>query len=91
MYQNCRNCSTNALNDTLVKGKIVLCEGSTGAPEAVRAGAVGVLLQGQKFEDITYPYPLPSSYLHSKDAANVYKYIHSTRYQVQINYTLAII
>jgi hypothetical protein len=70
-------------------GKIVLCEGSEGAEEALRAGAVGVLTQGHKYMDATYPFPLPGCYLQSTDAANIHKYIYSTRYQVQLLYTLS--
>ncbi|GAU45721.1 hypothetical protein TSUD_247290 [Trifolium subterraneum] len=52
--------------------------GSEGAAEALRAGAVGVLTQGHKFMDAT-SFPLPGCYLQSNDAANIHKYIHSTR------------
>ncbi|WJX58795.1 hypothetical protein P8452_44211 [Trifolium repens] len=73
-----RNCLIGSLDNKLVEGKIVLCEGSEGAAEALRAGAVGVLTQGHKFMDATYSFPLPGCYLQSTDAANIHKYIHST-------------
>ncbi|KEH26821.1 subtilisin-like serine endopeptidase family protein [Medicago truncatula] len=38
-----RLCGTNSLDDKLVKGKIVLCEGVEGDPEALRVGAVDTL------------------------------------------------
>lgn len=79
------------MDNKLVKGKIVLCEGNIGAVEAFRAGVVGALIQGHKFVDIAYSYPLPVSYLKSKDAANIHKYIHSTRYLLQLSYKLIII
>jgi hypothetical protein len=63
-----------------VKGKIVLCEGSIASGEAIRVGAVGVLMQGHTHMDIAYSYPLSASYLHTKDARKVHKYIRSTRY-----------
>lgn len=80
LFQNCRNCSINSLDDKLVKDKIVLCEGGLGAPEASRAGAVGVLIQGQTSIDIAFPFPLPACYLRSNDATKIHKYIRTTRY-----------
>jgi hypothetical protein len=75
-----------------VKGKIVLCEGNIGASEALRAGAVGVLTQKHSFPDGAHPYPLPACTLQSKDAADIRKYIRSTRYhQVQDPYRLTIV
>ncbi|KAI5434344.1 hypothetical protein KIW84_021267 [Lathyrus oleraceus] len=74
-----RNCSANSLDIKLVKGKILLCEDRIGPSEAYRVGAVGVLVQGQKSMDTACSYPLPGCHLHSKDAAKVHKYIHSTR------------
>nr|XP_027186691.1 cucumisin-like isoform X1 [Cicer arietinum] len=74
-----RFCSANTLDATMVKGKIVLCEGTEGPAEALRVGAVGVLIQGHTYSDIAFSLPLPACYLQSKDAAKVYKYIRSTR------------
>ncbi|XP_073221552.1 uncharacterized protein [Cicer arietinum] len=47
----------------LVKGKIMLCEGNIGGPEAFRAGAIGVLTQGHTFIDSALPFALPGCYL----------------------------
>ncbi|PNY15135.1 cucumisin-like protein, partial [Trifolium pratense] len=71
-----RNCSSNSLDDNLVKGKIVLCEGNRGASEALRAGAVGVLIQGTISTNVAYNHPLPTCYLYWKDATHIRKYIH---------------
>lgn len=79
MFQNCRSCSTNSLDENFVKGKIVLCDGSQGYTEAFRAGAVGVLIEGETYMNVAYNYPLPTCYLYSKDAKNIRKYIHSTK------------
>lgn len=46
-----------------MKGKIVLCEGVEGDPEALRVGAVGILTQGQTSIDTAYSYPLLECYL----------------------------
>ncbi|XP_058744850.1 cucumisin-like [Vicia villosa] len=75
-----RFCTSNSLDTKLAKGKIVLCEGgSKGALEALRVGAIGVLTQGESFRDVADSYPLAASYLHSKDASRIHKYINSVR------------
>lgn len=81
----------NSLDDKLVKGNIVVCEGRLGAPEAFRAGAVGVLIQGQTSMDNAFSFPLPACYLLSKDVAKIRKYMHSTRYEVEVSHTFTII
>jgi len=80
------------LDDKLVKGKIVLCEGNIGAAEALRVGVVGVLTQEHTFPYGARPYPLPKCTLQSKEAADIHKYIRSTRHhQVQVPYRLTIV
>lgn len=74
-----------------MKGKIVLCEGDEGVPEALRVGAVGILTQGQTSVDTAYSYPLPGCYLQAKDAVDIHKYIRSTRYRDKVSHTLTII
>lgn len=78
-HHQSRLCVTNSLDDKLVKGKIVLCEGVEGVPEALRVGVVGILTQGQTYVDTAYSYPLPGCYLQAKDAVDIHKYIRSTR------------
>ncbi|KAK7300771.1 hypothetical protein RJT34_11621 [Clitoria ternatea] len=74
-----RICYTNSLDPTLVKGKIVLCEGQNKGTGPSKAGAVGFLTQGQSFRDTPFSVSLPGSYLDLKDGASVYDYIISTR------------
>uniref|UniRef100_A0A3Q7XM87 Cucumisin n=1 Tax=Cicer arietinum TaxID=3827 RepID=A0A3Q7XM87_CICAR len=74
-----RNCPINSLDEKLVKGKIVLCEGNEGASEAFRVGAAGLLIQGTKYINVAYSFPLPACYLHTNDATKIRKYIHSKR------------
>ncbi|XP_004515206.2 cucumisin-like [Cicer arietinum] len=74
-----RNCPINSLDEKLVKGKIVLCEGNEGASEAFRVGAAGLLIQGIAYINVAYSFPLPACYLHTKDATKIRKYIHSKR------------
>ncbi|XP_050904363.1 cucumisin [Lathyrus oleraceus] len=75
-----RNCLANSLDEKLVKGKIILCEGDQGISEAFRVGAVGVMMQGEASIDIAISFPLPACYLQLKDAAKVLTYIRSTSF-----------
>ncbi|XP_004514953.1 cucumisin-like [Cicer arietinum] len=75
-----KNCSTNSLDDNMVKGKIILCEAIIGVPEAIRVGAIGILIQGQTNVDLAFSHPLPTSYLRLKDAIKIKKYIHSSSF-----------
>lgn len=83
---NCRNCLTNSLDDNLVNGKIVLCEGDLGVPEAFRVGAVGILMQEKTYIDMAISFPLPACFLPSRDVLKIHIYLRSTRYQAQISY-----
>ncbi|GAU36233.1 hypothetical protein TSUD_214300 [Trifolium subterraneum] len=74
-----RFCSTNTLDDKLVKGKIVLCEGSEGTIEALRVGAIGVLMKSDSVGDTAMSYPIPACFLQSKDVTNIHNYMSSTR------------
>ncbi|KAL5102341.1 hypothetical protein RYX36_006668, partial [Vicia faba] len=75
-----RNCLDNSLDEKLVKGKIILCEGDQGISEAFRVGAVGVMMQGQASMDMAISFPLPACYLQLKDAAKILTYIRSTSF-----------
>lgn len=68
------------MDEKLVKGKIVQCEGRSLARGPFYAGAVGALIQGQILRDYAPTLPLPGSYLDLLDGASVYDYINSTRY-----------
>lgn len=86
LLPNCRFCYIDSLDQKLVKGKIVLCEGRTKGSGPFDAGAVGFLTQGQTSRDTIFSFPLPGSYLDLKDAANVYDYINSTRYKLKVSF-----
>ncbi|KAJ1389148.1 Peptidase S8/S53 domain [Sesbania bispinosa] len=73
-----RICYMNSLDKNLVKGKIVLCEGGMGIG-ALKAGAVGILTQGQISRNDAYSYPLPASFLDLKDGADIFDYVKSVR------------
>jgi len=75
----------------MVKGKIVLCEGRYGSQEAFRAGAIGVLTQGQTSRDTAFSFLMPGCYLQTKDATKIHKYIYSARYKCRFHIHLSII
>lgn len=74
-----RTCEPGTLDHNLVKGKIVLCDGTTGYG-AYFAGAVGVILQSRPVADVLDPLPMPASCLGLDSGNSIYYYINSTRY-----------
>jgi hypothetical protein len=76
----CRFCSEGCLNNTLVKGKIVLCDGPNVDAEANRAGAVGSILKNYPFDDISSVVSLPTSSLSVDKYDIVASYLNSTKY-----------
>ncbi|XP_058746546.1 cucumisin-like [Vicia villosa] len=77
-------CLNNTLIESLVKGNIDLCEGIGGEDEALRAGAIGVLMLVPTLPDHVESYPLPACFIRKKDASKIFKYISSTRNPVAI-------
>ena len=88
MFAQCRFCSRGTLDKKLTKGKIVLCDGRSKATGPLSAEAVGALIQGQTFRDLTPSLPLPGSYLDLQDGAFVFDYVNSTRYQLKMTFTI---
>ncbi|KAL9332566.1 hypothetical protein ACSQ67_002176 [Phaseolus vulgaris] len=74
-----RFCYSGSLDKKIVEGKIVLCDGRSRAIGTFEAGAVGALLQGQSFRDLSPSLPLPGSYLDLQDGTSILDYINSTR------------
>ncbi|XP_016650123.1 PREDICTED: cucumisin-like [Prunus mume] len=73
-----KTCEPGTLDHNLVKGKIVLCDGTTGYG-AYFAGAVGVILQSRPVADVLDPLPMPASCLGLDSGNSIYYYINSTR------------
>ncbi|KAI5346489.1 hypothetical protein L3X38_014368 [Prunus dulcis] len=73
-----KTCKPGTLDHNLVKGKIVLCDGTTGYG-AYFAGAVGVILQSRPVADVLDPLPMPASCLGLDSGNSIYYYINSTR------------
>nr|XP_015877218.2 cucumisin-like [Ziziphus jujuba var. spinosa] len=75
-----RFCLEHSVDKNLVQGKIVLCDSFVVPKETtplVRAGAVGLIMQGTRRRDVANSYPLPSSYLDMDDGGDVYLYINT--------------
>ncbi|KAL8210712.1 hypothetical protein R6Q57_005149 [Mikania cordata] len=74
-----RYCEFDSLDPTLVQNKIVVCEEFDGPANAIASGASGVVIDGDfGEEDFAFSYPLPTTYLSSKDGNAVLSYINST-------------
>nr|XP_043634556.1 cucumisin-like [Erigeron canadensis] len=74
-----RYCEQDSLDPTAVKNKIVVCEDLDGPQNALLSGASGVVIDGDLgYEDFAFSWPLPTTYLSSKDGKGVLAYINST-------------
>ncbi|XP_017984507.1 PREDICTED: cucumisin [Theobroma cacao] len=72
-----RYCSEDSLDETLVEGKIVLCDEVSYGEGAIAAGAVGAVMQD--YLDSAFNFPLPVSCLGSDDGSEVSSYLNTTR------------
>nr|GEW09389.1 cucumisin-like [Tanacetum cinerariifolium] len=75
-----RFCTPNSLDPILVKDKIVVCESVRGPENALLSGASGVVIEGDHLgrEDVSYTFPIATTYLNSQDGEAVLSYINST-------------
>ncbi|XP_024987212.1 cucumisin-like [Cynara cardunculus var. scolymus] len=74
-----RYCEEDSLDPTSVQNKIVVCEDFDGPTNALESGASGVVVEGDfGYLDSAFAYPLPTTYLSSKDGSAVLGYINST-------------
>ncbi|KAK8491083.1 hypothetical protein V6N11_047126 [Hibiscus sabdariffa] len=71
-------CLPDTLDETLVKGKIVLCDYVYFMNGPLLAGAVGALVRDDLFKDFSYTFPLPTSTLELTDGSDVFHYINTT-------------
>lgn len=79
---NCRLCLEESLDQNLVEGKIVLCDGMFGVKNVgFASGAAGVVMHSEKAKDIVigYSFALPASHLNTQDANNLFAYMNTTR------------
>ncbi|KAK6160016.1 hypothetical protein DH2020_003397 [Rehmannia glutinosa] len=79
------DCAENCLENSLVKGKIVLCRLIDGVDEAFRAGALGSVSALESYipdlplSDVSYVVPVAASSLQTKDFPLVESYFRSTK------------
>ncbi|PSR88051.1 Cucumisin like [Actinidia chinensis var. chinensis] len=73
-----RYCIFGSLDKTLVNGTIVLCDALATGEEPLNAGAVGTVMQDDRYLDLAFSFPLPATYLNLSDGGEVYNYINIT-------------
>ncbi|KAJ0832827.1 putative cucumisin [Helianthus annuus] len=72
-------CGSDSLDPALVQNKIVVCDNLLAPYTAAQSGASGIVIDGDfSFDDFAFSYPLPTTYLTSKDGNGVLTYINST-------------
>ncbi|XP_076954702.1 cucumisin-like [Bidens hawaiensis] len=77
--EDSRYCEEDSLDPTLVKNKIVVCKDLTSPVNVLLSGASGAVVEGDLgYDDFAFSYPLPTTYLNSKDGVSVLSYINST-------------
>ncbi|XP_028779726.1 cucumisin-like, partial [Neltuma alba] len=76
-----RLCSEDSLDEAMVKGKIVLCDGLSISDAAGLSGAVGVVLPTISSKDAPslYRFPFPLALLTLNDGTTIRSYLDSTR------------
>jgi len=76
-----RLCLENSLDENLVKGKIVLCDGFQGPSSlGLVSGAAGILLRSSVPKDVAFIYALPAVVIGLVDGAIIQSYINLSRY-----------
>lgn len=74
-------CSKGCLHKELVKGKIVVCNGTAdGLDEAYRVGALGSIVQNDAEHNFSGVLPFPASVLSAQDVSLVKAYKSSCQY-----------
>lgn len=86
----CRICWPGSLNETLVKGKIVLCDYLDFMEGPLQAGAVGALIRDDGFKDFANTFTLPVSDLNLTEGVDILHYINTTKYH-HYNFMISII
>lgn len=79
--ESARSCEDSCLDSSLVKGKIVVCDGMGGIFEAARAGALGAIAE-TRIEDASFVFPLPAIALGSQEYGELHLYLNSTKHPV---------
>ncbi|KAF6161083.1 hypothetical protein GIB67_007724 [Kingdonia uniflora] len=75
-----KQCVTGCLDESLVQGKIVLCDSKLMGKEPLRVKATGVIMvDDDGVSDVSVVFPLAASMLDMQSAEKVSSYINSTR------------
>jgi hypothetical protein len=83
-----RNCDPDSMDGDLIKGKIVLCNNDDDSGYSVKdkidvvkaVGGVGMAVIDDKLNAVATTYgAFPATVISSKDAAEIFSYINSTR------------
>lgn len=82
-----RNCDATRLNETLVKGKIVLCDNDNGIVpieekmnQVQSLGGVGAIVVDDESKAVAYTFGArPTAVIGSKDREQILSYVNSTR------------
>lgn len=77
---HCRKCHGGCVDSSLVKGKIVLCDETTGYYVARDAGAAGSILKDDKLDNISLILPFPASVMSPDNFNIIISYLNSTKY-----------
>ncbi|PRQ55334.1 putative cucumisin [Rosa chinensis] len=72
------SCSDGCLDRGLVKGKVVLCDVTSGVDEAYVSGAVGFILR-LDYDDVSEIVPFPTTALANKEHSLIKLYTNSTK------------
>ncbi|GFZ15046.1 hypothetical protein Acr_24g0012360 [Actinidia rufa] len=73
-----RYCIFGSLDRTLVNGTIVLCDALDTREEPLNAGAVGTVMQDDRFLYVAFSFPFPATNLNLSTGGEVYNYINAT-------------
>ncbi|KAI0519103.1 hypothetical protein KFK09_006543 [Dendrobium nobile] len=73
-----RYCYDGTLDEELVKGKVVLCDGLSHGYGPLHAGAVGVIMGTNWANDASFEFVLPVSVLESSNSIKVQNYANKT-------------
>ncbi|XVE99671.1 hypothetical protein REPUB_Repub03eG0220000 [Reevesia pubescens] len=74
-----RFCWEGTLDETKIKGKIVLCDYLDYMEGPLQAGAVGVLIDDNGFKDYALSFPLSVTNMELTDGSDVLHYINTTK------------
>ncbi|KAG9456870.1 hypothetical protein H6P81_001378 [Aristolochia fimbriata] len=76
--RSARSCVFGCLDEKLVKGKILLCEGGDDGSVGLLYGARGILTE-TSLRDVGFVFPLPAAALNVTQLEEISSYIHKTR------------